>query len=780
MEQNLSRGPGKGRGVDVPVIDVTTDAGTELTLRDVLGMLKRRRAMLATIFSVGMVGVAVFLFMVTPKFAAKGQLLIDNRASQVRNINSVIATPASDISDVPNEIQMLQSRVLAATVIEQLEMRADPEFNRGKRRIGAPQGALAEPSQPDAATKPDPAANAGQTGPGMGAAVTQGAQDNGVPASVLDAFLKRLEASAQRRSRVIDVTFESTDPKKATLVVNTLLRTYLANQVRYQQQTLTKATHRLQKIVDQLQSEVTAAEIVVQQFRATTRLVESKGGMNITGQQLGELNSQLVQAQAEETAATARLNQMLSLLKSPGSMQSSSEILRSVLIQRLREKETELLRQRSELGSRYGPKHPSIIKVGNEIRDLRQKIEDESNKIVESLSNELAVARAKSAALKKALTRLETKAIDIGKDRNELSELERELETKRNQHQTFLVRLRETSAQQEMIEPTARIVSYAEVPSNPSFPKKGKTLALATMFLALLAMASAIAAEVMRRTVETTNEVEKALRLQPLGILPRLANINALLQRPEHLFSNRGNLSLTQSIRNIRSTLYLSNGSREPNSILVASALPAEGKTEFALSYACFCAANGQRVLLLDCNFTQPTLHEIFSVSNELGVADVLADEDKLREAIRTMPDIGFDYMSSGRIATGKPELLDAAAMKRLLEAVAWDYDVIIIDSSPVLSVANAHVLAKLVDSTIFVVRWRQTRRDLAASAVKRLRSLGVTSISGFILASVNPRKFEGPDSVFDTLGHDDEFGRVGFFRRTMQRLGLASAGSQV
>jgi uncharacterized protein involved in exopolysaccharide biosynthesis len=588
MEQNLSRGPGKGRGVDVPVIDVTTDAGTELTLRDVLGMLKRRRAMLATIFSVGMVGVAVFLFMVTPKFAAKGQLLIDNRASQVRNRKSVIATPASDISDVPNEIQMLQSRVLAATVIEQLEMRDDPEFNRGKRRIGAPQGELVEPSQPDAATKSDPAAkpgqapgadqlvmadqavnadqmptpvrsvkeegetppstepakigesvetdpaaNAGQTGPGMGAAVIQGAQDNGVPASVLDAFLKRLEASAQRRSRVIDVTFESTDPKKATLVVNTLLKTYLASQVRYQQQTLTKATHRLQKIVDQLQSEVTAAEIVVQQFRATTRLVESRGGMNITGQQLGELNSQLVQAQAEETAATARLNQMLSLLKSPGSMQSSSEILRSVLIQRLREKETELLRQRSELGSRYGPKHPSIIKVGNEIRDLRQKIEDESNKIVESLSNELAVARAKSAALKKALTRLETKAIDIGKDRNELSELERELETKRNQHQTFLVRLRETSAQQEMIEPTARIVSYAEVPSNPSFPKKAKTLALATMFLALLAMASAIAAEAMRRTVETTNEVEKALRLQPLGILPRLANINSLLQQPE-------------------------------------------------------------------------------------------------------------------------------------------------------------------------------------------------------------------------------------------------------
>jgi len=793
MEQNLLRQLGKaGRAPEAPNVDIASDSAiaSEVTVRDVFAMLKRRRTLFLTIFCIGIVCVTTFVFLVTPKFEAKGQLLLDNRAN-VKNPNAVIAMPTLGIADVPNEVQILKSRVLAASVMDTLQLDRDPEFNHGFPPLPPkPATAVAAPSTKDANAEKENATAAGTadpTGPAVKDAAgvvktvatnTETVSKNDAAlvwldparAKLVDRFLKRLDVRSERESRVIDVSFESPNPEKAARVVNELLKTYLSNQVEYQRQTLTKASERLDIIVTKLEEEVSVAEDAVQKYRAKMRIVEGKGGTDVIAQQVAEVNSQLVRARAEQALAEASLNRMLTLMKSKDSLDAAPEVLKSSLIQRFREKEAELLRERSQLVSRYGEKHPKMIKIRSEIRELGDKIRDEINKIVEGLTSEVAIAKARTEALRDALQKLEGSAIQNNNAQIQLRELERVVEQKRQQHQTFLVRLRETRAQQEMIEPTARVVSYAEVPTSPSFPKKGKTLALASMVLALLAAVASIAAEALRRTFETTTEVERALRLRPLGAFPQLFGVEKLLERPEELFSNQRNYQLMQSIRNIRSALYLSNDSKEPNSILVTSALPGEGKTSFAMFYAAFCAANGQRVLLVDCNFNQPTVHEVFDMPNEIGMTDVLANEEKLREAIRTLPNTGFDYISSGRIATGKPELLDAAAMQRFMESVAWDYDVVIIDSSPVLSMANAHVLAKLVDSTIFVVRWRHTRREMAAEAVKRLRSVGVTSLGGFLLSSVNPRKFEGPEDLFDPFSREEEGGPAGLVQRSLRR----------
>lgn len=739
----------------------------ETTMRDILGMLKRRRKLLASVVFVGMIGTAVFLSLVTPKFDAKGQLLIDNRANQVKNLNSIIETRASDISDVPNEVQLLMSRVLAGAVVDMMELGNDPEFNSTMTRSRVADG-----------EKPIANGVAGTEKADDGAKSALTPMYGGARAKILDNFLKRLDVNAEKRSRVVDVTFRSADPEKAAQIVNTLMKSYLNSQIREQKETLEKATGRLDKIVNDLKLEVTNAEASLQNFRSRSRLIDVKRGTSVTGQQLEEYNSRLVQARAEEAAHSARLKQAMVLLKSDGSMNSSPEVLRSALIQRLRERETELQRQRSDLTTRYGARHPKIIKVQAEILDLRQKIKDEINKIVESLSNEVAIAKAKSAALKTGLAKLETKAIDVNKVQSQFDELERDLISKRTQYQTFLVRLHETSALQAMIEPSAQIVSFAEVPARPAFPRPGLTLALAGMFSALAAFMIVMVAEAMRRTFETTNEAENILGVRPLGAMLKMSSLQKFLARPEEVFSGVASFHLAQCIQSIRSTLYLANNSQNPKSVLVTSALPDEGKTTFALVYACFCALKGQRVIVLDCDFIQPKLHQHLSVSNDEGLANVLTDNKVLQRVIRTSPNGGFDFITSGQSAMGRPELLDAGAMQELLQTLSWDYDVIIVDTSPVLSVANAPVLAKQVDSTVFVVQWRKTRRDLAKVAVQRLQSVGGAPVSGFVLSNVNPRLYEGPDNLFDNAAGD--IGNEGFYRRMARRLGFGGGYANV
>ncbi|MCG8547829.1 MAG: polysaccharide biosynthesis tyrosine autokinase [Alphaproteobacteria bacterium] len=749
MQQKIALQPAQDDQAGRPIIDVTPEPVDEINMAQILDRVRRRWGVMTAIVISAIILTVVFLIAVTPTYTSRGQILVDNRANQVVNIKSVVSGPGFDINDVPNEVQILQSRILASEVIESLGLDEDPEFNLALRKEklakqsawqkawatieGKVRGVFAALKTKEKKPESDKASNDSQAIADM----------DPQRAKINDVFLDNLDIASGKQTRVIDVEFTSVDPVKAATVVNELMRIYLANQVKYQKRGVQKATERLEKIVEELRDEVLMAENAVQAFRSESRLVDAKG-TNVTAQQLSELNSRLVQARADEAAAAARLAQVSRLVKVPGSMAAAPDVLASPIILRLREKEIDLQRQSSELSSRYGSKHPKIIKVHAELKSLRIRIRQEINKIVESLSNEVAVARAKLAALKRGMVKLESAAIDINKAEIRLRELEREAESKRELHQTFVIRLRETSARQEMVEPIARVVSYAEPAQTPSFPKKTKTLAVATMLSALFAVAAALGLEALRRNFETSDEVERITGYRCLGILPRTNRMMTMLSSSEYLRLINPYSRLNQSIQNIRSTLYLANESRHPKTLLVTSALPREGKTTFALWYAGFCASAGQKVILIDSDLDRPKVHNLMHVANDIGLTNVLADDLELNAVIRTDSKTGIDFITAGERRSEVGKLIDSVKMRDILESLSWDYDLIVIDSAPVLAMTDAHIIAKLVDTTVFALQWRRTKRDIAISAARRLESVDVTSIAGFVLTQVSPSKSAG------------------------------------
>ena len=783
MQRKIAYQPNQDDIIERPIIDVASEPVDEVNLRDILDRLRRRWRVIAGIVATSIVLTVGFLFVVTPTYSAKGQLLIDNRANQVTNMQSVVVAPSADINDVPNEVEILKSSILAGLVVEQLELDKDPEFNfvlRAENRENLPvwrrylDGAKAAIRDVFVSpNKQDEVADA-EKQRAKNEEWFDKVEIDPARAHISEEFLRNLNVRSEQRSRVIDVEFESKDPVKAAKVVNELMRTYLENQVQYQTRGMQKATQRLEKIVADLKQEVLTAENAVQDFRSKSRLIEAKG-TSVTGQQLAELNSRLVQARADEAAATARLSQVSRLLKVPGSMAAAPDVLNSAIIQRLKERESELQRELSDLSTRYGPKHPRMLKSRAELGEMRSRITDEINKVAEGLANEVAVARAKLAALKTGLGNLENQAIDVNQQEIKLNELEREAASKRELHQTFLIRLRETSARQEMIEPVARIVSYAEPPRAPTFPKATKTLAIATMLSTLIAVAAALLLETLRRNFETAEEVEKVTGYRCLGLLPKTQKPLALLDNTQRLRLLNPYSRLNQAIQNIRSTLYLENESRHPKTLLITSALPREGKTTFAAWYASFCASLGQKVILIDSDFERPKVHAMMQVPNDLGLANIFADDLDLKSVIRTDSKTGISFITAGSTEVRGSQLIDSAKMQEILDALSWDYDLIVIDSAPVLALTDAHIIAKLVDSTVFVLQWCRTRHDMAVAATRRLKSIDVSSIGGFVLSQVSPSRSLGLIGYASYNGEDEDSETA--LRRFMRRLGKRSGG---
>lgn len=785
MQRKIAYQPSQDDVTDRPIIDVTPEPVDDVNLSDILDRLRRRWRVVVAIVGTVVVVTAGFLYVVTPSYSAKGQLLIDNRANQVTNMNSVVVGPTSDITDVPNEVEILKSSILAGLVVESLGLDKDPEYNlvlRAETMEKQPFWRRAQDAIQTsiksffASSKKEPAAEDEKKQSKKDEFFEQVKVDQ-TRAHINEVFLKNLTVSSAQNTRVIDIEFDSKDPVKAAKVVNELMRLYLENQVQYQKRGMQKATERLGKIVAELKDEVVAAENAVQDYRSKSRLIEAKG-TSVTAQQLAELNSRLVQARAEEAAAAARLSQVSRLLKVPGSMAAAPDVLNSPTIQRLKERETDLQRELADLGTRYGAKHPKMIKITAELHGLRSKMTDEINKVVEGLSNEVAVARAKLAALKGGLGRLENDAIDINQQEIKLRELEREAQSKRELHQTFLIRYRETSARQEMIEPVARIVSYAEPPRRPSFPKPVKILAIATMLSGLIAVAAALVLEALRRNFETAEEVEKVTGARCLGVLPRTQKPMALLDGRQRLRLLNPYSRLNQAIQNIRSTLYLENESRHPKTLLVTSALPREGKTTFAAWYASFCASLGQKVILIDSDFERPKIHQLMEVSNEVGLANIFADDLELKSVIRTDAKTGISFITAGRTDVRGSQLIDSTKMQEILDTLSWDYDLIVIDSAPVLALTDAHIIAKLVDSTVFVLQWCRTRHDMAVAAARRLQSIDVTSIGGFVLSQVSPRRSAGIIGYAPYVGDDGAAETT--VQRYLRRLGLRSGGERL
>lgn len=701
---------------------------------DLVGLYRTLRKRLGLILSVT-IGLSALVMVAvlqqTPLYTASSQVLLDRQKMQVTDMEAVVSGLPADSATVDSEVEILKSRALAERVVDRLDLLKDPEFNGALREPSLLRwldprvllrGALALVSAEPPALSEDMRARAERDG-------------------VVDSLLGSLAVTRQRLTYVINLSVTSEQPAKAARIANAYAETYILDQLEAKFDATRQANEWLSRRLGELRQQVQDSERAVEIFRTEQGLESLGAGVTVSEQQLSELNAQLILARTSLAEARAKYDRARQIRSGGGSIESMADVVQSSTISSLRQKQAELARELANLSSRYGPRHPEVVNAEAQRRDIESQIGAEISRIIGSLQNNVSVAETRVASLEESLREIRGETGQSGQALVQLRELEREAAANRAVYESFLNRFKETSQQQDLQVPDSRVISPATAPLSPSHPRKALSLALALVLSAMLGVGLAFLLEHLDNGLSTAQDVEQLLGLPHLVSVPAtpaekgadrkvLSPQDYLLAKPLSAFS--------EALRSLRSALQLSNVDNPPKVILFTSALPNEGKTTTASSFARAAAASGLKVILLDCDLRHPSVHRAFSITRPAtGLVELLAERLDPGQVIVKDEKTGLDILPIATGTANPPDLLSSTQMRLLLDRLREEYDLVVLDSAPVLPVSDSRVLSRIADETVFVVRWSETPRDAAQAALRELR-LFDASVAGVVLSVVD------------------------------------------
>ena len=713
--------------------DVTID------LVSIANMLRRRKWLIMTVTALGTAVAALVGMKLTPEYTAKTSVMIDPRQLQVTNIEQVLSGLTVDDSTMATHIGLLQSRDFVSQVMSDLNLFDDPEFNPAltEEETQTALPSFLEPIERLVARMPMEwliaTGLASQSEPVLESEAPTLAREK-----ALGNFLKRASFTTDGTSYLITINFTSEDPEKAAVVANRIANLYVDEQLATKQSATTRASGWLEGQIVKLREEVRNAEEAVERFKAENDIVQA-GESTINDAQLADINRELITARAAMAEQQAKLRLVRDLRSNPNALESVGDVANSPIIQRLREQETDLDRQESELRTLYGERHPRMVQLQDEKAKIGTRLRAEVERITRQLENDVRVAQTRVSSIEGQLGSMTRRTV---KDRGaevELRELERIAVTNRTLYEQFLQRFKETSDQQEIVEPDARVVAVAAPPVNPSTPGT-KVFAAAGFTLSfLMGSLLALLLERLDRGLRSAREVEEALGLGTLGLVPRVERLRRN-QRPHQYLREKPLSSYAEAVRGVHTALKLSNPSQPPKVVLVTSSLPEEGKTTLAVSLATLVARSQKRVLLIDLDLRHPSVHRELGRQVSGGVVEYMAGERTLQEVIHNDTDSGLHFLPVKAQTTTPTDLLESEKMRELVQMCRESYDLVVIDSAPVASVNDTRLAAQLADKVVFVVHWGKTIESAACDSLRSLREAGIEP-AGVVLTQIDLRK---------------------------------------
>lgn len=768
----------RGREVGHAALSTMADTG-EVDLRRFVRTVYRRKWILILTMAASMGATIYWMLQATPLYSADVLIVIEARPSSIVRVEEAVQDVSGDTAQVNTEVAVLESRGLAARVIRELGLDRDPEFAPGAPAVGSatadadgevgPSGGDAPTGSTDAnasgdglLAKADPQVllaavaaavesarsflTSARAGDGSGnppsteeaareeqevAALLQAAEAREA-AALLSGFLDGLTVESEDKSRLIRIGFTSTDPKKAALIANRLVEEYIESQLETKTEGARRAAEWLELRLAELGETVRTLEQSVQQQRAET----GSNGIGIVSQRLAQLNTQLVDAQAASAAAGARYQQVRTVLDSHGNLDALPAVIASSTIQALRAKHTELIGSLSELQTVYGERHPQILAVSAEITEVEQWLRREISNVLAGLRNELESAEIREAALRRQLEVVSAEMVHLDQAEASIGQVAQRLQANQDLYQNLLKRYTEAVALRDNQQPDARIISPAQIPLGPSYPNFPRVIALSFVGSASLAVFLLVIAERLRQKLDTVEDVERQVGLQVIGAIPDLPRLQRLASAPGDYIQREPLSEFGGAFQRLRALLTLSNNRVIPRTVLVTSGSAGEGKTTIAVCLGIASVSSGQRVLIVDCDFARPQVHRMVDVKNDMGLTDILKGTAPLETTITHAAGYRLSILTIGRSREGAIDLLNSERMERLLAELKAIFDIIILDSAPVLEVSNALILGGLAEKTILVTRREWTTHRKASYAAKQLHLYGA-DIAGVVFNRV-------------------------------------------
>jgi capsular exopolysaccharide synthesis family protein len=551
----------------------------------------------------------------------------------------------------------------------------------------------------------------------------------------VDVVASRLRVVPKGSSRAIAVEFESANAQHSAAVVNAVADQYIEQQRAFREKRMQELTDWLNGKVAVLREQVERSENSVERYRSENGLVPDQAGVSFLAKQMSETDSQLIAAQAERAGLQARLSQLKTLASRPGGLAATTDVLNSPAVQGLTRQLEDLQQKQAQLGSDHLADHPKMVSLNTGIADVRGKIGGETTKIIASLENEVRIATTKEGLLRQKGDHLRLQMWQANQADITLRSLQREARVNSMLLDGFLTRVKEGQDARVLQESEAQIVSYSDVPRFPERPNKPLLVLLALCGALIAAAVLAIAREKYDRSLRSCEEIEPELGLRVLGYVPTTKSLRkpvTCCERPLSLAA--------EAIRSIYVALRSHGVARSPFAVMVTSAQPQEGKTTLALGFAAMAASSGQNVLFIDADLRKGSATAVLGLHEHSGLAEVLIRESDLEAATVVHAGSGLSCLPVGKHANLGAAVQSIGRLPDLIELLKLRYDLIVIDTSPVLAVSDALLLAAHVDETVLAIRWGTTSRKVAELALNRLIDSGA-KVAGAAVTMVDIRR---------------------------------------
>lgn len=716
----------------------------DVHLIDYINIIRKRKLFVIIFFLSVFTTVTLATFMAIPLYKSTAVIKIDKESPQILAFKDVqIDRPDADYYET--QYKILKSRALARLVIKKLNLHENKDFIPAQDEltkikdflIGAAVNFVEKIA--DKFTGPE----SGENLEGMeeipldNHAYDVHAEDDGIRGYHIGMLLSRLEVIPVKNSRLVNVSFESHNPRLSMEVANAVADNYIEFDLQSRIDANRGARRFLERQIDIVKAKVETSEEELNKYSSKNEMIlldKDRDNSSLITKDLSQLSVAL------NEAVTNRL-QKEALYKEVQESGTENQIfLSNSLIGGLKRQYADLKAEYLKLSNIYRPEYPEMKSLEEQMNSILNSIEQEKKSIIRSIESEYNLAVKREKYLRQAFNKQKSLVLDFQEKTVQYQILRREVDANKELYNSLLQRLKEVGVSATKTVTNIQVLDRAELPKVPFKPNKVFNILLSIVFGLMGGIGLAFLIEYFDNTVNSSNEIEKRMHLPALGIIPYQKGLNSK-KRPMIAYSTNTS-PIAEAFRSVSTFILLSSSSRRPKTILITSPGEKEGKSTVSINTAMALSESLGNGVIVDADLRKPKLHNTFEVDNTHGLSTFLSGNIDFGNGLIKPTSIkGLGILTAGPTPPNPSELIVSSRMNDLLDALYSVYNFVVIDSVPVMGMPESVFLSSITDGTVLVIKAGETPKKALNETRKIFRNVNAKLI-GVVLNGVKEKDF--------------------------------------
>ncbi len=753
-----------------------------LHARELARMLRKRKWLVLAVVAIITSLVTIEIHRTPSTYQATAQIEVTKDIGTTSVSTKDFVVQSDDTDNINTKLVVIKSRPLLEDVVVNLKLDQNPNFTDATRKRTVSEAVA------DIMHK--------ATGGAFGALMKEAAQpkptleerseaERAHLSPYVNTLKNTLNVSALKDTRVIEISYNHSDPQLAAAIVNSVAKNFIDRSFERKTQSYNDTSDWLKRSTAELKTQVEKATQALADYTKSRGIFATEGKESLSTGKLSELHSQVMKAETDRM-----LKQSVYEEVKQGRVAQLPDSFSDPQTGKLQEELGRLEVQASELSVKYGPENPRVAEVQQKIQTLKAQVKDTRGTLADKLKADYERAVRDELSLKNALAIAKSEAVEQNQNSIQFDILKREVDTAKQLYTDFLNKTNQANLAIAEQHNNLRMIEPAEVPAAPIGPQRLRTILLGFLVSLAIGMGLAFFLEYLDNTVTSVEDVHRIAGLPTLAVIPAISDSSARamkLASRKQLTAKTGSLeaatqgtgallsvaggaggavteaprapakpvipgdhvaSVMEAYRMLRTSVLLSTAGNPPKTILFTSSQPGDGKTTTSINTAISLAQLGSSVLLIDADLRRPSVHRALRVDKSAGLTNYLSSgRVELDDVVQHSRIPKLDVLTCGPIPPNPAELVASDRMRNLLEEAAARYEHVIIDSPPLMHVTDPVILSTMVDGVILVVQSGRSTRDIVRRARQELVNVGA-KVFGVVLNNFDVKK-EGYSSDY-------------------------------